>query len=77
MVEGERGRVRRHRERPAWTEGVPRPTIADPVHSHGESRFVSIGLSGAGRLLPLAADPCVGRTLQLSRSGVTDGLRSC
>jgi uncharacterized DUF497 family protein len=29
-------------------------TIPNPVHSHGESRFVSIGLSEAGRLLVVA-----------------------
>jgi hypothetical protein len=36
-------------------------TIADPVHSHEESRFVSIGLSQAGRLLIVAYTEREGR----------------
>jgi hypothetical protein len=36
-------------------------TIADPVHSQEESRFVSIGLSQAGRLLTVAYTEREGR----------------
>jgi len=36
-------------------------TIADPVHSHEESRFVSIGLSQAGRVLVVAYTEREGR----------------
>ena len=37
-------------------------TIADPDHSEGELRFLSIGLSMAGRLLVVASTEQAGRT---------------
>ena len=37
-------------------------TIADPHHSQGELRFLSIGLSAAGRLLVVAYAEREGRT---------------
>ena len=37
-------------------------TIADPDHSGGERRFLSIGLSTAGRLLVVAYTERAGRT---------------
>ena len=36
-------------------------TIADPVHSREEARFVSVGLSGAARLLVVAYTERTGR----------------
>ena len=36
-------------------------TIADPLHSHEEARFISIGLSEAGRLLIVAYTEREGR----------------
>jgi hypothetical protein len=37
-------------------------TIADPDHSRGEKRFLSIGMSMAGRLLVVAYTERAGRT---------------
>lgn len=37
-------------------------TIADPDHSEGEQRFLSIGASSAGRLLVVAYTDRAGRT---------------
>ncbi len=37
-------------------------TIADPDHSEGEQRFLSIGLSSPGRLLVVAYTERAGRT---------------
>lgn len=37
-------------------------TIADPDHSEGEQRFLSIGASSAGRLLVVAYTERAGRT---------------
>ena len=41
-------------------------TVADPDHSESESRFLSIGLSAAGRLVVVAYTEREGRTRILS-----------
>lgn len=45
--------------------------IADPDHSNSESRFISIGLSGAGRMLVVAYTEREGRTRIISARQAT------
>jgi len=45
--------------------------IADPDHSHGEFRYLSIGLSGAGRLLVVAYTEREARTRIISAREAT------
>lgn len=46
-------------------------TISDPVHSRGESRFLSIGISKAGRLLVVAYTERQGRIRVISAREAT------
>lgn len=46
-------------------------TIADPDHSEDEQRFLSVGLSAAGRLLVIAYTERAGRTRIISAREAT------